>query len=380
MRAVSKITIWSYRRAIKPVLFRYSPDDVHAGLMKVGGVTQKTPLLKNLPKLWAYKNKALHTKVAGVKFENPVGLSAGFDKMIELPGLLKSVGFGWMTGGSVTLGYYGGNPRPWFVRLPRSRALVVNAGLPSEGTKSIARRVRGYPKQLFDDFPLSVSVAKTNTKACASDDEAIKDYCESLTVFNKLPQVKMLEVNISCPNTFGGEPFTTPDRLDNLLKAVNKLKLTKPIFIKMPISLEWSDFEQLLKVIVKYKIDGVAISNLLKDRSKAKLKDDLDPSVAGNLSGMPTQQISTELVRKTYQAYGDRLVIIGIGGVMSADDAYEKIRAGASLVALITGLIYEGPSLIGDINAGLARLLKRDGFKNISEAVGIDAKLAKSKK
>ena len=113
-----------------------------------------------------------------------------------------------------------------------------------------------------------------------------------------------------------------------------------------------------------------AIGNLLKDRKLANLKDPLPDSVKGNLSGLPNQGLSTELIRRTYKLYGDKLVIVGIGGIFSAEDAYEKIRSGASLVALITGLIFEGPQLVGDINHGLEQLLKRDGYQSISEAVG----------
>lgn len=369
-RIIRKISRLGYQKVAKPIMFKHQADNVHHGLIRTGKRVQKIPGVKHLPKLWSYQDKMLETEVAGMQFRNPVGLSAGFDKALELPALMKSVGFGWMTGGSVTFGEYEGNPKPWFYRLPNSKALVVNAGLPSEGTSVVAKRVSMYSAKLFTAFPLNVSVAKTNSKDCASDELAIADYCESLAVFDKLAQVTMLEINISCPNTFGGEPFTTPDRLKKLLQSVDKLQLKKPVFIKMPVSLPDQEFDALTEVVTKHKITGLAISNLLKDRTKVQLKDDLPATVKGNLSGAPTRDVSTHLIRQTYQKYGDKLVIIGIGGVFSAEDAYEKIRAGASLVALVTGLIYEGPQLVGDINHGLAKLLKKDGFKHISEAVG----------
>ena len=127
-------------------------------------------------------------------------------------------------------------------------------------------------------------------------------------------------------------------------------------------------------MIVRHDIQGVAIGNLLHDRSTVDERDALDSSIPGNLSGKPTRKVSTELIRQTYAAYGDKLVIIGIGGIFSAHDAYVKIRAGASLVALITGMIFEGPQLIGEINAGLERYLKRDGFATIRDAIGADRK------
>lgn len=372
-KTISKITRLGYKKVAKPVMFKQKPDAVHKGLVKTAKRVQRIPGVKSLPRLWIYSDERLEIEVAGVNFKNPLGLSAGFDKKVEMPPLMKNVGFGWMTGGSVTWGEYEGNAGEWFYRLPKSRSLVVNAGLPSEGTEVVAERIKNYSEKVFSDFPLSVSVAKTNSRKAASEKAAVKDYCDSLLLFDKLPQIKLLEINISCPNTFGGEPFTTTKRLEGLLAAVDKLDLKKPVFIKMPIGLAGKDFEALLDVIVKHKIAGVAIGNLLKDRGKGGLKDDLPSSVKGNLSGQPCRDISTELIRKTYKKYGDRLVIIGIGGVMSAEDAYDKIRAGASLVGLITGLIYEGPQLVGEINRGLSNKIKSDGYNSVAEAVGSGA-------
>lgn len=369
-QAVRYISKLGYQKVAKPLMFRHAPDGVHKGLVRTAKGVQKVPGVRDLPKLWGHKNAMLETEVFGVKFRNPVGLSAGFDTTIELAQVMRSVGFGWMTGGSVTWGEYEGNEPPWFHRLPNSKSLVVNKGLASEGTPVVAERLKHFDMKLFGDFPLNVSVAKTNSKEAASEAAAIQDYCQSLAVFDVLDQVRLLEINISCPNTYGGEPFTTPDRLEKLLQAVDELRLTKPVIIKMPISLPAAQYDALLEVIVQHKVAGVAIGNLLKDRKLAKLDDELPGSVHGNLSGKPNREITTELIRRTYQKYGDKLVIIGIGGIMSAEDAYEKIKAGASLVALITGLIYEGPQLVGDINHGLVQLLKNDGYTSVSDAVG----------
>lgn len=374
MHLVRRVTEWGYRHVAKPIMFRHKPDAVHHGLIRAAKQVQRLPGVRSLPRLWSYQDEMLQTEVAGIAFRNPVGLSAGFDKTIEMPPVMKNVGFGWMTGGSVTFGAYEGNEKPWFHRLPNSKSLVVNAGLPSEGTAVVAERVHVYPRHLFAGFPLNVSVAKTNSRESVGDDAGVKDYCESLAVFDALSHVAMLEINISCPNTFGGEPFTTSVRLEKLLKAVDKLALTKPVFIKMPINLPFDEFDALLEVIDRHRVTGVTIGNLMKDRNKVKLQDKLPDDVKGNLSGRPTKDLTTELVRRTYQRYGKTLVVIGVGGIMSAEDAYEKIRAGASLVALITGLIYEGPQLVGDINRGLVRLLKRDGFASIAEAVGTETK------
>lgn len=372
MQIVRSITEWGYRHIAKPMMFRRKPDAVHHGLIRTAKLVQKIPGVRTLPGVWSYQHEMLRTEVAGIAYRNPVGLSAGFDKTIETVPLMKRVGFGWMTGGSVTLGAYEGNERPWFHRLPKSKSLVVNAGLPSEGTAVVARRLLGYRRHLFAGFPLNVSVAKTNSRESVGDAAGVQDYCQSLKEFSTVPQVAMLEINISCPNTFGGEPFTTPERLEKLLKSVDDLALAKPVYIKMPINLSLTAFDALLRVIVRHHVTGVTIGNLMKDRKKVALQDELPDSVKGNLSGKPTRELTTELVRRTYRAYGTKLSIIGVGGIMSAEDAYEKIKAGASLVALITGLIYEGPQLVGDINYGLVKLLKRDGFASVSEAVGAD--------
>lgn len=372
-RLVRAVSGFGYRNVAKPILFRYQPDAVHKGLVATARRVQVIPGVRQLPRLWAVQRTMLETEVAGVHYKNPVGLSAGFDKRIEMAPLMKSVGFGWMTGGSVTLGQYAGNEGHWYFRLPKTKSIVVNAGLPSEGMPVVAERIQSYDDQLFRDFLLNVSVAKTNSKKTVSDAQAIKDYTSSLEVFDGLKQVAMLEINISCPNTFGGEPFTTPARLEALLAATDKLKLQKPVYIKMPINLSDKDFDELVDVIVAHRVAGVAIGNLHKDRQTAQLLDDLPDDIKGNLSGVPTRQVTTELIARTYKRYGDKLSIIGIGGIMSAEDAYEKIRAGASLVALVSGLMFEGPQVVGDINAGLVKLLKRDGYVSVADAVGQSA-------
>ncbi len=372
---IAWITQIAYADVVKPLAFRKKPDAVHAQIIRLATKVQKLPLVRQLPKLWRYRNDAyLKQTIFGAEFINPVGLSAGFDKGIQVPYVMKSIGLGWMTGGSVTWDECEGNERPWFYRLPKSRSLVVNAGLPSEGTERVAERTERFASSLFADFPLSVSVAKTNSHDSVGDDAGVDDYCRSLAVFDVLAQVEMLEVNISCPNTFGGEPFTTPVSLEKLLTRVDQLQLTKPVFIKMPIGLLDDAFDELLEVALRHRVTGLAIGNLLKDRSQAHLADDLPDDIKGNISGLPTREITTQLIARAYAKSKGRLIIIGIGGIMSAEDAYEKIRAGASLVALVTGLIYEGPQLVGHINRGLVRLLKRDGLANISEAIGINTK------
>jgi dihydroorotate dehydrogenase (fumarate) len=162
--------------------------------------------------------------------------------------------------------------------------------------------------------------------------------------------------------------------LTRLLKAVSKIGVKKPILLKMPIDLPWSEFKKLLDVAILYKVSGVTISNLIKDRSRISSLDNLTDDIHGNMSGKPTEDISNELIRQTYLNYGDKLKIIGVGGIFTPDDAYKKIRLGASLVEIVSGMIYCGPQLAAEINEGILQFLKRDGLDKISDAVGLDAK------
>lgn len=371
----SQLSNVAYRRALKPLLFTQKPDTVHNQLLRVGTKLQRVGALRWLVRgVWAYQNSVrLGQILLGIKFTNPVGLSAGFDKNFELVPMLRAVGFGFMEGGSLTYRQCAGNPRPWFYRLPKTKSLVVYAGLASQGVEAITRRIKRYPAGTFQNFPLNISVAKTNSPEACTDQAAVDDYIGSLRAIQAAKVGKMITLNISCPNTYGGEPFTTPERLEHLLAEVDKLHLSRPVFIKMPSHLPWPEFDKLLAVAAKHHVAGVTISNLAKDRGQAKLMDPLPTSVKGNLSGKPTWELSNNLIRRTYQKYVTRFVIIGVGGIFSAEDAYTKIKLGASLVELITGMIFEGPQLIGQINAGLVRLLERDGYANIAEAIGVEA-------
>jgi dihydroorotate dehydrogenase len=367
---VSDTTSITYKKIVKPILFKQHPDVVHGRMLRTGSACQRSVLVRAAMRwMWAYQNEAaLSQHLHGVTFCNPIGLSAGFDKNFELPPTMKAIGFGFMEGGSITYHTCKGNPRPWFYRLPRSQSIVVHVGLANEGAAAVLDRVQAYPSQTFDSFPLNISVAKTNSKLARTDEEAVKDYIGSLELIKKTGVGSLVTLNISCPNTYGGEPFTTPERLALLLDEVDAVGLKQPVFIKMPINLAWPDFRSLLHVAVAHHVAGVTIGNLSKQRDN--LQDTLPASVQGGLSGKPTYALSNELIARTYRSFGDRLTIIGVGGVFSAEDAYTKIKLGASLVELITGLIYEGPALIGQINRGLVRLLQADGYSTVAEAIG----------
>lgn len=374
-QSIRSLTNIIYRLVAKPLLFHHSPDAVHGGLLRLGGIVQRLPLINLLPELWSHRSpEILGQTIHGVYYRNPVGLSAGFDKNIELAPLMKRVGFGFMTGGSVTFHECKGNSRPWFYRLPASQSIVVRAGLPNHGVRRIFARLERYSPDVFRGFPLTVSVAKTNSCDTVTDAQAIDDYIGSIIELERSTRVTQYEINISCPNTHGGEPFTTPDKLDKLLTAIDDVSLIRPVYIKMPIDLSWAEYRALLDIICRHNVQGVTIGNLRKDRTKLRLNDRLTDDMRGGLSGAPTREMTTALISRTYAAYGDKLTIIGVGGIFTAEDAYEKIRAGASLVELITGMIFGGPQVIGQINHDLAQLLARDGYTSIVDAVGADHK------
>jgi len=316
-----------------------------------------------------YNNTSfLSQTIHGITFQNPIGLSAGLDKNIELVPLMHAIGFGYMEGGSITYRHYAGNPRPWFYRLPRSKSLVVHAGLANNGAPRILKHLMSHSYKTPSGFPLNISVAKTNSPEAVSEHDAINDYVNTLKLLKSTDIGSMYTLNISCPNTYGGEPFTKPTSLNHLLQAVDQLKLQKPLFIKMPIDLSWDKFYRLLKVADRHNVAGVTIGNLTKRR--LRLDDNLPTSVKGNLSGLPTKHHSTYLIHQTYAHFNQRFTIIGVGGIFSAKDAYEKICHGATIVELVTGLIYEGPQLVGNMNHDLVKLLKKDGYENINQAVG----------
>lgn len=375
-RTLWKINRTSYGAIAKPLLFMVTPDKTHSMMIMGTSVAGRVPIARGFVKtvFTRRRDERLAQQYFGIDFRTPVGLSAGFDKNGEIVPMIARLGFGFGTVGSVTALKCAGNPRPWFYRLPNTKSLVINAGLANDGSAVILKRIHNYSAKAIGQFPIVLSVAKTNSQEVCSIQTGIDDYVTTVKRAKTEPRIKMIELNISCPNTYGGEPFTTPERLEKLLRAVDAAGPKQPVTIKMPIDLQWPDFKDLLDVVVKHKVAAVTISNLYKDRKSVELKDVLPDTVKGNLSGEPTWAKSNELISKTYKEYGDRLTIIGVGGIFTAEQAYIKIKMGASLVEIITGVIFRGPQLAAEINDGLIELLERDGYTNISQAIGVDVK------
>lgn len=371
-KIISKFSHSCYVKVVKPAMFIFPPDGVHKTLIITGRIIGRIgPLRWLLKAMWAYQNQSvLSQTLGGVFFRNPIGLSAGFDKDFRLLKVLPYLGFGFTEHGSMTYLASPGNPKPHYRRLKNSKSILVYAGLNNQGSKIIVGRIKAFKPNMKQFAPLDISVAKTNCNKTITDNTGIEDYISSLEAIKKANVGDQITINISCPNAYGGEPFTTPDRLEKLLAQVDKLKINKPIYLKMPSDLSWSEFKKLVDVALNHDIFGLKISNLAKDRKLVSQLDELDDEVPGNMSGKPVYELSNELINKSYGYCGKKLVIVGVGGVFSAKDAYEKIKHGSSLVELITGMIYEGPELIGEINLGLVKLLEKDGYTHIGQAIG----------
>lgn len=361
-----------YKTILKPVFFKFDAEFVHNRMAHTGAMLGRYDLTRNFVKeLFQYKHKNLSQKLFGVSFKNPIGLSAGFDYNAELTQILPSVGFGFATVGTITNIAYDGNPRPMLGRLPKSRSLLVNKGFKNLGASSISHHLKNKSFAI----PIGVSIGRSNSDKLNTLEESIDDIIQAFKTFEKAKiKNSYYELNISCPNLIhGGKNITfyPPKNLEMLLSKVDKLKLSKPLLIKMPINESNSDFTKMLDVIIKHKVSGVVIGNLQKDRTDSSFdKSEIKNAGVGNFSGAPCFRRSNELISLAYQKYGGKLIIVGCGGVFSAHDAYDKIRLGASLIMMITGMIYEGPQVVGQINKELVGLLKRDGYESVSSAVG----------
>lgn len=353
-----------YKKLVRPVLFKIDPERVHDWAIISGTLAGKCYLTKKiLGLLFSYQNKILRQEIKGVKFTNPVGLAAGFDKDVNLMRILPKIGFGHEEIGTITALPCKGNPKPRLWRLPKHKSIVVYYGLKNPGCQAVAKKLYGKKFK----FPVGISVGKTNCKETADIDIGIKDYYQTFKLLE--PMGDYFTINVSCPNAYGGLPFSSAELLGQLLTKLDKVDTDKPVFIKLPPDMNSQQVDETISVCDQHRVDGFVISNLTKVRDNISEKD-LKGIGPGGLSGKPTKNLSNRLISEFYEKAGDRYVIIGCGGIFSAKDAYEKIKAGASLVQLITGMIYEGPSLIKEINKGLVGLLKKDGFSNISEAVG----------
>jgi len=369
-----------YKKVLKPLYFKRDPETVHDFMVKVGIRLGRHSICRGATStLFSYSNPVLEQTVLGIHLKNPIGLSAGFDKNAELTDILPSVGFGFVEVGSITGEKCEGNPKPRLWRLPKSKSLVVYYGLKNDGCDSISKKLNeklahkewGTPHQF--EIPIGMSVAMTNCVENLDRDKAIEDYVKAFKTM--APLGSYVTINISCPNTQSDQPFLDLKSLDKLLARIDSATMLAgsltPIFLKLSPDMDGAKIDGILEVAKRHRVAGLICSNLTKKRDNPLIKDK-DVPIKGGLSGKVVEGLADNLLSYIYRKEGRRFILIGVGGVSSAEDAYRKIRRGATLIQLITGMIYEGPQVVSEINRGLVELLKRDGFKNVGEAVGVD--------
>ncbi|MCR4260956.1 MAG: quinone-dependent dihydroorotate dehydrogenase [Candidatus Colwellbacteria bacterium] len=369
-RLLIAISGFVYKGIIKKILFLIDSESVHRKTVTLGHWLGKRKFInKIISSIFQVSNPILEQSIFNLKFVSPVGLAAGFDYEGRLTQILPSIGFGFGTIGTLTNLPYEGNPQPRMGRLPTSRALMVNKGFKNLGVK---QTLTNLEKHKFV-YPVGISIGKTNTDSHKTLNEAISDVVSAFkTAESSNTSFSYYELNISCPNLNGSIEFYEPEHLNTLLNTLGYLEISRPVFVKMPISKSNDEIKNMMSVIVKYPyIKAVILGNLQKDRSHPTLmREEVEKFPKGNFSGLPCKDRSDELIALIYKDFGERIKIIGCGGIFSAEDAYKKIKLGSSLVELITGLVFEGPQLVSEINCDLVKLIKKDGYASISEAVG----------
>jgi dihydroorotate dehydrogenase len=361
-----------YKSLIRPFLFQFDSETVHEFALRK--LAKHYQWLRLFQRAFQFHDPILTQNLFNKTFPNPVGLAAGFDKFaIGIPAW-NYLGFGFSEIGTITGLEQPGNPRPRLFRLKKDEALINRFGFNNSGAEKAAAQLDHWEKEgLLHTIPVGINIGKSKIVEL---DHAKEDY---LTSFEKLwPYGDYFVVNVSSPNTpnlreLQDKAFLTDilillSEKNTRLSHENKIP-PKTILVKIAPDLSLSQIDDVISVVETTGIDGIVATNTTIERNDLRS----DPTLTGEtggLSGKPLGKRSTEIIRYIYNVTQGKIKIIGAGGIFTAKDAYKKIRAGASLVQIYTGFIYEGPGICRRINKKLAALLKRDGFKNILEAVG----------
>lgn len=308
----------------------------------------------------------LETNILGLNFKNPIGLAAGFDKNAQAINALLAQGFGFVEAGTTTPLAQPGNPRPRLFRLSEDAAVINRLGFNNTGVTAFVKNFRRHDKDK--------GVAGANIGKNKDSEDAIGDYLTAMKAV--YPYADYIAVNISSPNTMGLRDLQKSDALAALLDGLMALKnmlqsethRTVPVLLKIAPDLELQEKAIIAKAALLYKLDGLIISNTTISRPESLRSRNKNEQ--GGLSGNPVFELSTQALSDMYRLTEGKLPIIGVGGVSNAQNAYAKIRAGASLVQLYTALVYQGFGIVRDLCDGLVECLQRDGFSHISEAVG----------
>ena len=359
-----------YKNFLRPLLFLRDAEKTHEQTLTL--LSRFGFLEGVLEEFFCVEGSHLQVHLGPLTFANPVGLAAGFDKNGKAIQTWPGFGFGFMEIGAITAQPQPGYPKPRLFRLPEDQALINRLGFNNEGAEAISAKLKalwanGKPPKI----PLGINIGRT--KVVATKDAAA-DY---LFTFERLfPYGDYFTLNVSSPNTPELRDLEQKEHLVKLLEAIQvrnrelaqqSRAKEKPVFVKIDPDMDFSQVDEVIAVAQAQKVAGIVATN-----ASAFLRENLMTRVdePGGLSGKPLRARATAFIRHIYKATRGSLPIIGSGGIFTAEDAYEKIKAGATAVQILTGFVYEGPAAVKQINRGLLRLMERDGFRHISEAVG----------
>jgi dihydroorotate dehydrogenase len=360
-----------YKSIIRPLFFRKDPEESHETILTL--LSRLEFLYGAIESIYNVEDKRLEVKIDSLTLPNPVGLAGGFDKNALAPKMISAFGFGFMEVGAITAQAQPGNPKPRLYRLPEDEALINRLGFNNEGADAIAIKLeRLRARGARPKIALGMNIGRTKI---VETKDATADF---LCCFEKLfPHGDFFTLNVSSPNTPSLRDLQEKSLLRELLSAVQEKNrelaaraqtAVKPLFVKIAPDMEFSQLDDIIEVVDAVKLNGIVATNataFMRDKLKS-----IHRSEPGGLSGRPIAVMVTSFIAHIFKITGGRLPIIGVGGIFNAEDAYDKIKAGANAVQIYTGWVYEGPGAVKRINRGLLRLLERDGLKHISEAVG----------
>ncbi|GBF39789.1 quinone-dependent dihydroorotate dehydrogenase [Leptospira johnsonii] len=354
---------WVYEKTAKPFFLSIHPESAHYLAQNLLGLSKKLPFVfPVLESLMTYSSDRLKTNVAGIEFANPVGLGAGFDKTGELYPFLSRLGFGSIEIGTITGQAQPGNPKPRIFRYAEDEALINRMGFNNPGADIAEETIRKQKKNCVR----GINVGKTKI---VSEENAVDDYVYSLKKLT--PYADYAVINISSPNTPGLRNFQKKENFTKLMEGIRSGlggKFSIPTFVKFAPDMEKEELKGLLELLPDSKLSGVILTNTTIDKSVLSRYPNVEKE--GGVSGKPLRQRSTEFVRYAYSILKGSLPIIGVGGINSGEAALEKILAGADLVQLYTGYVYNGPFLPVRILEYLDEVIKKTGARSIGELVG----------
>jgi dihydroorotate dehydrogenase len=373
-----------YRVALRPLLFSLPPDVAHwVAMAALAPVEHLAPVRACVQGLLAPpRDERLVVRAMGIEFAHPLGLAGGFDKEGRRPRALAALGFAHVEIGTVTAQPQAANPKPNMARLPADRALVNRLGFPNSGATVVAKRLaasrsdgtspaspeRG--RNLTVRVPLGVSIGKSRVVPVDDVEAVVRDYSSALEAVR--PVADFVVVNVSSPNTAGLRAMQHGAHARTLLSSLAARAQGRPLLVKIAPDLEDAQIEDLLAVVEEVGLAGVVATNTTVSRAGLSTPADrVEAAGAGGLSGPPLRARALEVVRRVRSRLGRKIAVVGVGGIETADDAIAFVRAGADLLQMYTGLVYEGPGAPGRIARGLAAMLDREGVRGISELVGV---------